>query len=76
MTKILLPKLLEKKGGVIVNLSLSVAELDSPMFSVYNATKVIISVSYHTCISGMYYSLMKCPPLLIFLFSHDVYVRV
>jgi NADP-dependent 3-hydroxy acid dehydrogenase YdfG len=45
MTKILLPKLLEKKGGVIVNLSSSAAEMNPPMFSVYNATKVIISVS-------------------------------
>ena len=42
MTKILLPKLLGKKGGVIVNLSSSAAELNPPMFSVYNATKVIV----------------------------------
>ena len=41
MTKILLPKLLEKKGGVIVNLS-SAAEVDVPMFTVYNATKVTL----------------------------------
>ena len=40
MTKILLPKMLEKKGGVIVNLSSSAAEMDAPMFTVYNATKV------------------------------------
>ena len=44
MTKILLPKLLEKKGGVIVNLSSSAAELDAPMFTVYNATKVTFFV--------------------------------
>ena len=40
MTKILLPKLLEKKGGVIVNLSSSAAEMDVLMLTVYNATKV------------------------------------
>ena len=44
MMKILLPKLLEKKGGVIVNLSSSAAELNPPMFSVYNATKVTYRV--------------------------------
>jgi short-subunit dehydrogenase len=43
MTKILLPKFLEKKGGVIVNLSSSTAELDALLFSVYNATKVTFS---------------------------------
>jgi NADP-dependent 3-hydroxy acid dehydrogenase YdfG len=43
MTKILLPKFLEKKGGVIVNLSSSAAEMNPPMFSVYNATKVTFS---------------------------------
>ena len=43
MTKVVLPKLLEKKGGVIVNLSSSAAELNPPMFSVYNATKVTFS---------------------------------
>ena len=42
MTKVVLPKFLEKKGGVIVNLSSSAAELNPPMFSVYNATKVTI----------------------------------
>ena len=42
MTKVVLPKLLEKKGGVIVNLSSSAAELNPPIFSVYNATKVTI----------------------------------
>jgi short-subunit dehydrogenase len=34
MTKVLLPKFLEKKGGVIVNLSSSAAELDAPVLSV------------------------------------------
>jgi NADP-dependent 3-hydroxy acid dehydrogenase YdfG len=43
MTRTLLPKLLEKKGGVIINLSSSAAELDAPMLSVYNATKVTFS---------------------------------
>ena len=40
MTKIMLPKLLEKKDGMIVNLSSSAAELDAPMFTVYSVTKV------------------------------------
>jgi NADP-dependent 3-hydroxy acid dehydrogenase YdfG len=44
MMKILLPKLLEKKGGVIVNLSSSAAEMNPHIFSVYNATKVIFSM--------------------------------
>ena len=43
MTKVVLPKFLEKKGGVIVNLSSSAAELNPPMFSVYSATKVTFS---------------------------------
>ena len=50
MTKVVLPKLLEKKGGVIVNLSSSAAELNPPIFSVYNATKVTFStelVQFH-----------------------------
>ena len=49
MMKILLPKLLEKKGGVIVNLSSSAAELNPPMFSVYNATKVTFSTELVPC---------------------------
>ena len=40
MTKILLPKMLEKKGGVIVNLSSCVAEVSFPMLTIYSATKV------------------------------------
>ena len=50
MTKVVLPKFLEKKGGVIVNLSSAAAELNPPMFSVYNATKVTFStelVQFH-----------------------------
>ena len=49
MTKILLPKLLEKKG-VIVNLSSVAAELGAPMYTVYNATKVTFS----SLITGTY----------------------
>ena len=47
MTKMLLPKLLEKKKGVIVNLSSSAAELCPPMFTVYVATKVTFFPQAH-----------------------------
>ena len=40
MTKLVLPKMLEKKRGVIVNLSSSSGTLDPPMLMCYGATKV------------------------------------
>ena len=49
MTKMLLPKLLEKKKGVIVNLSSSGAELGPPMLTVYTATKVTFSPELMSC---------------------------
>ena len=55
MTKVVLPKLLELKGGVIVNLSSSAAELNPSMFSVYNATKVTFStelVQFHVLVAS------------------------
>ena len=55
MTKVVLPTFLEKKGGVIVNLSSSAAELNPPMFSVYNATKVTFStelVRFHVLVTS------------------------
>ena len=63
MTNILLPKLLEKKGGVIVNLSSSAAEVDAPMFTVYNATKVtFFELSLHNIMPVVHH--VFCPEAL------------
>ena len=40
MTKLLLPKMLEKKRGIVVNLSSSAGAMNMPMNMVYSATKV------------------------------------
>lgn len=42
MTKILLPKMLEKKGGVIVNISSAISQIIAPMMTVYSASKVML----------------------------------
>jgi 17beta-estradiol 17-dehydrogenase / very-long-chain 3-oxoacyl-CoA reductase len=40
MTKLLLPKMLEKKRGIVVNISSSAGTMNMPMHIVYSATKV------------------------------------
>lgn len=42
MTRIVLPKLVEKKRGLIVNLSSAAAIVPSPLLSVYSASKVYV----------------------------------
>ena len=46
MTKLLLPKMLEKKKGLIVNLSSGSSRLNPPMLMCYGATKVQLHRSY------------------------------
>ena len=70
MMKIVLPKLLEKKGGVIVNLSFSAAKLNPPMFSVYYATrtgdhfnfKLVTTAVVIIGTPSTFYGHLKCPP--------------
>lgn len=40
MTKLLLPKMLEKQRGIVVNISSSAGTMNMPMHIVYSATKV------------------------------------
>ena len=40
MTKLLLPKMLEKRRGIVVNISSSAGVMNMPMHIVYSATKV------------------------------------
>ena len=40
MTKMLLPKMLEKGGGIVVNVSSNAGVMNLPMLIVYSATKV------------------------------------
>ena len=46
MCGLVLPKMLIKKKGVIINLSSTAAMLPNPLLSVYSATKVIINKKY------------------------------
>jgi 17beta-estradiol 17-dehydrogenase / very-long-chain 3-oxoacyl-CoA reductase len=45
MTKLLLPKMLEKKNGLIVNISSSSSILIPPMLMCYGATKVHVMLA-------------------------------
>ena len=47
MTKILLPKMLEKKRGIVVNISSSGGAINIPMLIVYSATKVSYLCDMH-----------------------------
>ena len=76
----MLPKLLEKKGGVIVNLSSSAAELNPPMFlcTLQYHKGDHFQVSYYICIIiiGTFYSHFKMPSLKLkisCLPMHDMY---
>ena len=73
MTKVVLPKLLEKKGGVIVNLSSSAAELNPPMFSVYNATKVTFRIlSWFTLMQHLHCLYSARNGLVLFIQSYFI----
>ena len=52
MTKLLIPKMLEKKRGVIVNLSSGAGQMAAPMVIVYSATKVTF-VKHHYTNTGL-----------------------
>ena len=40
MTKLILPKMMEKQRGIVVNISSSAGAMNMPMHTVYSATKV------------------------------------
>lgn len=50
MIKLLLPKMLEKKRGIIVNVSSVAGTMNVAMMSVYSATKVTFN---NSCVMGL-----------------------
>ena len=53
MVKVVLPKMLDKKKGVIVNLSSSAGSLMLPMMTVYASTKVNVIFLSISIIQGL-----------------------
>ena len=75
MVKVVLPKMLEKKKGVIVNLSSFFGSLRPPMMIVYGATKVnFIAVLNCVPIATLSLPLSLSPslPLSLSLLSHTL----
>ncbi len=66
MTKLILPKMLEKKRGIIVNVSSSGGAMNVPMNTVYCATKVRSIITYQYIIIVV----ISCQQLL-----HDAVFR-
>ena len=65
MTKVVLPGMLEKKKGIIVNLSSCVSGIMPPMLTGYAATKVTklkIHLKIALLISNNYY--VMCKPVI------------
>lgn len=46
MTRIILPQMVERKKGVIVNLSSMAAQVPNPLLTVYSSTKVMHSLAF------------------------------
>lgn len=47
MCRIIMPSMLDRKKGVIINVSSMAATIPNPMLTIYSATKVYITYTFH-----------------------------